>query len=74
MWKANKVGIICLVGGLLLLGGIHTLVTPHNEQLADQILALGFCLLLFAIGLSSWLSVKTPQPGDDEEDEAEEED
>ncbi len=74
MWKANKVGIICLAVGLLLLGGIHALVTPHNEQLADQILALGFCLLLFAIGLSSWLSVTPPQPGDDEEDETKEED
>ncbi len=66
MWKANKAGIITLAAGLALLGGIHYLVTPHNEQLADQILALGFCLLLFVVGLASWLSVKTPEAEEDE--------
>ncbi len=68
MWKANKKGIICLVAGLLLLGLIHYAVTPHNEQLADQILAIGFCALLFCVALASWLSVKTPEAEEEEED------
>ncbi len=71
MWRANKRGIIVLTVGLALLGGIHYLVTPHNEQLADQLLALGFCLLLFAVGLASWLSVKTPEPEEEEETDTE---
>ncbi len=73
MWNANKKGILVLGAGLALLGGIHYLVTPHNEALADQILALGFCLLLFAVGLASWLSVKTPEAEGEEEAEEEKE-
>ncbi len=68
MWKANKKGLIVLGTGLALLGGIHYLVTPHHEVLADQILALGFCLLLFGVGLASWLSVKTPEAEEEEEE------
>ncbi len=64
MWKANKAGMVVLLAGLALLGGIHYVVTPHNEQLADQILALGFCLLLFGVGLASWLSVREPAGGE----------
>ncbi len=76
MWKANQKGIVVLLAGLLLLGVVHVVVTPHSESLADQILALGFCLLLFSVGLVSWYSVRPPEVEDDaaeapEEDEVE---
>ncbi len=61
MWKANKTGIIVLAVGLTLLALAHRLITPGNEQLANQVLALGFCLLLFSVALASWLSVKQPE-------------
>ncbi len=71
MWQANKKGILVLAVGLVLLGAAHALITPHDEVLADRIIALGFCLLLFGVGLASWVSVRTPEPEDDEEDETE---
>ncbi len=72
MWKANKTGITVLVAGIALLGLLHCLIAPANEQLADQVLALGFCLLLFGVALGSWLSVKTPQADEPEEPSEEE--
>ncbi len=60
MWQANKKGIIILLGGLALLGGAHYLLAQSNEVLADRVLALGFCLLVFGVALASWLSVKEP--------------
>ncbi len=64
MWKANKKGITTLLMGLVVLGGIHYTVSPVNEQLADQILALGFCALLFLVALVSWIAVKAPVSND----------
>ncbi len=61
MWRANKTGIVVLLAGLVLLGGLHYLLAPQHEELADQVLALGFCVLLFGVALASWLSVKTPE-------------
>ncbi len=69
MWNANKKGLIVLLAGLALLGGLHYFLSPAHPQLADQILALGFCLLLFGVGLATWLSVKTPEADAGEEDD-----
>ncbi len=72
MWKANKKGIIVLALGLALLALVHVLITPHSEQLADQILALGFCVLVFVVAFASWRSVGQAPPG--AEDDAADED
>ncbi len=69
VWRANKIGLIVLLAGLALLGGLHYLLAPQHEQLADQVLALGFCVLLFGVALASWLSVKTPEPPEEGEGE-----
>ena len=69
MWRANKTGIIVPLGGLALLGGLHYLLAASDETLADQMLALGFCLLLFGVGLASWLSVKAPKEEDGQDGE-----
>ncbi len=69
MWRANKTGIIVLLAGLAGLAALHGWLTPLDEQLADQLLALGFCLLLFGVGLASWLSVKTPPVDENEEED-----
>ncbi len=58
MWKANKKGIIVLLAGLALLAVVHYFITPYSESLADQVLALGFALLLFNVAFASWFSVK----------------
>ncbi len=58
MWRANKTGILVLLFGLAALLGIHFLIRPHDVQLARQVLAVGVCLLLFGVGLVSWLSVR----------------
>ncbi len=60
MWKANRTGIIILLAGLALLRAAHHHIALNDEKLADQVLALGFCLLLFGVALASWLSVKKP--------------
>ena len=74
MWHANKKGIMTLIVGLALLLGVHFALREHDVQLARQVLALGVCILLFVVGLASWLSVKAPQdnaPQDEGEDEEE---
>ncbi len=67
MWRANKKGVLTLVVGLGLLLGLHFALRGHDVQLARQLLALGVCLLLFVVGLVSWMSVKPP-PQDGEDD------
>ncbi len=66
MWRANKKGILTLVVGLGLLLGLHFALRGHDAQLARQLLAVGTCLLLFIVGLVSWLSVKAPQDDGEE--------
>ncbi len=70
MWKANKIGIIVLVVGLALLGLAHYLITPYSESLADQVLALGFSLLLFNVAFASWRSGGQPAADSDHADDA----
>ena len=58
MWQANKVGIVALIVGLLLLGGVFVWLRERDEALAQQVLALGFCALLFAVAMGTWISVR----------------
>ena len=58
MWQANKVGIIALLVGGAILGIIYSLIHPRDELLAQQIMACGFCILLFSVAMGSWLSVR----------------
>ena len=83
MWQANKIGIIALVSGLVLLGAVYALLQEKNEQQAQQILASGLCALLFAVATGTWLAVRRDlaklqqrqdaPPADDEEETPEEE-
>ncbi|MDO4221519.1 MAG: hypothetical protein Q4C88_05315 [Akkermansia sp.] len=56
MWRANKWGIIALLFGGGILFGIDLYLRPQDKQLADQVLAVGVCSLLFVVALASWLS------------------
>ena len=58
MWAANKVAIICLLGGLALLGCAYWVLHEQEPLLARQVLSAGVCILLFATALGSWLSVR----------------
>ena len=58
MWQANKTGIISLTLGLLILGALYLWLKGQDELLAQQVIAVGFCALLFSIGLCTWLSVR----------------
>lgn len=58
MWRANKVGICVLLAGMLGLGVAHVLLRGQDEQLAQQVLALGICVLLFGVALGTWISVR----------------
>lgn len=60
--------------GFGLLALAYGLLHGENELLAQQIVAAGFCLLLFTVALFSWLSVRKDlrarqQQAQDEEDE-----
>lgn len=57
MWKANKWGIISLLIGGAILFGIDLHLRPQDKLLADQVLTVGVCSLLFIVALASWLSV-----------------
>ncbi len=57
MWKANKWGIIALLIGGAILFGIDLYLRPQDKLLADQVLTVGVCSLLFIVALASWLSV-----------------
>ena len=58
MWQANKTGICTLVLGLAALGGAYLWLKGKDALLAQQVVALGFCALLFAVALGTWLSVR----------------
>ncbi len=58
MWKANKTGILTLLGGFAVLGVAFASLQGESPQLARQVVAVGVCILLFGVGLGSWLSVR----------------
>lgn len=58
MWKHNKVGILSLLIGGALLFGAYAYYLPQDEILAERILGTGMCILLFVVGLGSFLSVR----------------
>ena len=58
MWQANKTGICTLALGLAALGGAYLCLKGRDALLAQQVVALGFCALLFAVALGTWLSVR----------------
>ena len=58
MWRANKWGIIALLVGGAVLFGFDMYLRPRDKQLADQVLTVGVCSLLFVVALASWLSAR----------------
>ena len=58
MWRANKWGIIALLIGGAVLFGVDLYLRPRDKQLADQILTVGVCSLLFVVALASWISAR----------------
>lgn len=58
MWRANKPFILMLAAGLLLLGVLYLLLQPVDPLLADRVCSTGLCLLLFAVALACYLSVR----------------
>ncbi|MGN0865908.1 MAG: hypothetical protein ACI4P8_07165 [Akkermansia sp.] len=58
MWQANKGPVVALLGGLLVLGGLHLLLRDTDELLARRVLSTGICLLLAVVGLYSWFSAR----------------
>lgn len=58
MWKHNKVGIIVLLIGLVLLGVAYAYLHPQDAVLADRVVSAGFCALLFSVGLASFLTAR----------------
>ena len=58
MWKSNKIGIITLFIGFVLLFIAYAYVQPEDPELASRIMAGGTCILLFTVALGSWLSVR----------------
>lgn len=58
MWQANKSAIIALLFGLLLLGGTYHYLAATDIELAQKAGSLGFCALLFSVGLYSLLTAR----------------
>lgn len=58
MWQHNKIGILALLVGSAVLGGTYVWLAPQDKALADKVVCTGFCLLLFVVGLASFLSVR----------------
>lgn len=58
MWQANKTAIIALVIGLALLGGAYRYLAATDIELAQKAVSLGFCVLLFSVGLYSLLTAR----------------
>lgn len=58
MWRANKWGIIALLIGGAVLFGFDLYLRPRDKQLADQVLTVGVCSLLFVVALASWISAR----------------
>ena len=58
MWRANKWGIVALLIGGAVLFGFDLYLRPRDKHLADQVLTVGVCSLLFVVALASWLSAR----------------
>lgn len=58
MWQANKTAIITLLIGLALLGGAYAYLAATDIELAKKIVSVGFCALLFCVGLYSLLTAR----------------
>lgn len=58
MWQANKIGITALILGFAVLAAAYAYLKPEDELLAQQVVAVGVCVLLFAVGLGTWISVR----------------
>lgn len=58
MWQANKTAIIALLLGLALLGGVYHYLAATDIELAKKATSLGFCVLLFSVGLYSLLTAR----------------
>lgn len=58
MWQHNKIGILALLGGGAVLGALYLWLYPQDKELADKVVSAGFCLLLFTVGMASYLSVR----------------
>ena len=58
MWHANKIGIIALLLGFVVLGVAYAMLRSQDELLAQQVVAVGFCVLLFSVALGTWLTVR----------------
>ena len=58
MWRANKWGIVALLVGGAVLFGFDLYLRPRDKQLADQVLTVGVCSLLFVVALASWISAR----------------
>lgn len=58
MWQANKTAIIALLIGLALLAGTYQYLAATDTELAKKAVSLGFCALLFGVGLYSLLTAR----------------
>ena len=58
MWRANRWGIIALLVGGAVLFGFDLYLRPRDKQLADQVLTVGVCSLLFVVALASLVSAR----------------
>ncbi len=64
MWNANKHCLILFAIGALLLAALHLFLMGQDPELADKITYTGFCLLLFACGLVSWVLARKGNDGE----------
>ena len=84
MWEYNKAAILSLLSGLVLLSGVSLYLRfgAGEELLSRQVMAVGVCVLLFAVATTSWVStrrnlrrrpdvVQLPPRSDEEDKEAE---
>lgn len=58
MWQANKSAIITLFLGLALLSGVYHHLAATDIELAKKVLSVGFCALLFSVGLYALLTAR----------------
>lgn len=54
MWKANKGAILALLLGFVGLGGVYLYLSGSDKQLAEQVLCVGICILLFVVASVNW--------------------
>lgn len=58
MWQANKTAITALLIGLALLAAAYRYLSATDIELAKKAVSLGFCALLFSVGLYSLLTAR----------------